>query len=89
MIKNIPNGVYPTMVTPFTADNKIDYNGVLQIIDWYDKNGVAGILEIGQSSEIFFLSSDIIMVKIDNPIEINIIFNGSGATLIPARSLIF
>ena len=29
MVKNIPDGVYPTMVTPFTVDNKVDYNGVL------------------------------------------------------------
>ncbi len=56
MIKNIPDGVYPTMVTPFTADNKIDYNGVAQIIEWYAENGVDGIFAICQSSEIFFLS---------------------------------
>ncbi len=56
MIKNIPDGVYPTMVTPFTDDNKIDYNGVLQILEWYSKNGVDGIFAICQSSEIFFLS---------------------------------
>ncbi len=56
MIKTIPDGVYPTMVTPFTADNKIDYNGVLQILEWYQKNGVDGIFAICQSSEIFFLS---------------------------------
>ena len=56
MIKTIPDGVYPTMVTPFTADNKIDYNGVLGILDFYSRNGVDGIFAICQSSEIFFLS---------------------------------
>ncbi len=56
MIKNIPDGVYPTMITPFTADNKIDYDGVLKIIDWYWNKGVDGIFAICQSSEIFFLS---------------------------------
>lgn len=56
MIKSIPNGVYPTMVTPFTKDNKIDYNGVLSIIEWYSKRGVEGIFAVCQSSEIFFLS---------------------------------
>ncbi|MBR3779918.1 MAG: dihydrodipicolinate synthase family protein [Clostridia bacterium] len=56
MIKTIPDGVYPTMVTPFTSDNKIDYNGVLGILDFYSKNGVDGIFAICQSSEIFFLS---------------------------------
>ncbi len=55
-MKNINNGVYPTMVTPFTDDNKIDYNGVKKIIDWYAEKGVDGIFAICQSSEIFFLS---------------------------------
>ena len=56
MIKSIPNGVYPTMITPYTADNKIDYNAVEQLIDWYVKKGVDGIFAICQSSEIFFIS---------------------------------
>lgn len=56
MIKTIPNGVFPTMITPFTKDNKVDYNGVEQILQWYEKKGVAGIFAICQSSEIFYLS---------------------------------
>ncbi len=55
MIKQIPSGVYLTMITPFTADNKIDYDGVLAVLDWY-KGKVDGIFAICQSSEIFFLS---------------------------------
>lgn len=55
-MKIINNGVYPTMVTPFTDDNKIDYNGVKQLLDWYVGKGVDGIFAICQSSEIFFLS---------------------------------
>ncbi len=56
MIKNIPNGVYPTMITPYTKDNKIDYNAVEQLIQWYYERNVDGIFAICQSSEIFFLS---------------------------------
>ena len=56
MIKSIPNGVYPTMITPYTTDNKIDYNGVEQLLNWYKERGVYGIFAICQSSEIFFLS---------------------------------
>ena len=56
MVQSIPNGVYPTMLTPFTADNKIDYNAVEQLIAWYCDKGVDGIFAICQSSEIFFLS---------------------------------
>ena len=56
MKKTIPDGVYPTMVTPFTEDNKIDYNAVEALIGWYAEKGVDGIFAICQSSEIFFLS---------------------------------
>lgn len=56
MKKTIPNGVYPTMITPFTQDNKIDYNAVEALIEWYAQKGVDGIFAICQSSEIFFLS---------------------------------
>jgi 4-hydroxy-tetrahydrodipicolinate synthase len=52
----IPDGVYPTMVTPYTDDNRIDYDGVLRLLEWYADKGVAGIFAICQSSEIFFLS---------------------------------
>ena len=55
-MKMINNGVYPTMVTPFTDDNKIDYNGVKELLKWYKEKGVDGIFAICQSSEIFFLS---------------------------------
>lgn len=55
-MKNINNGVYPTMVTPFTEDNTIDFNGVKQLLDWYAEKGVDGIFAICQSSEIFYLS---------------------------------
>lgn len=44
------------MITPFTEDNRIDYDAVLRIIEWYDKNGVDGIFAVCQSSEMFELS---------------------------------
>lgn len=56
MQKQIPNGVYPTMLTPFTNDNKVDFAALEQMIDWYAQRGVAGLFAICQSSEIFFLS---------------------------------
>lgn len=56
MIKTIPNGVYPTMITPFTDDNRVDYNAVEKLIEWYVNKKVDGIFAICQSSEIFFLS---------------------------------
>ncbi|MFA9376500.1 MAG: dihydrodipicolinate synthase family protein [Lachnotalea sp.] len=53
----IADGVWPVMITPFTDDNKIDYNGVLQIIEWYEKMGVTGIFAVCQSSEMFELDA--------------------------------
>lgn len=54
----IANGVWPTMITPYTEDNKIDYDAVLRIIEWYDKQGVTGIFAVCQSSEMFFLDKE-------------------------------
>ena len=84
MIKNIPNGVYPTMVTPFTDDNKIDYNGVLQIMEWYSQNGVDGIFAICQSSEIFFLSFEerlelLRFIMKNKPAEMSVVASGHTA----------
>ena len=48
--KTIAYGVWPVMITPL-RDNRIDYDAVLRIIEWYDKNGVDGIFAVCQSSE--------------------------------------
>lgn len=52
---NIASGVWPTMVTPYTKDNKIDYRGVEKLLDFYYGRGVDGVFAICQSSEMFFL----------------------------------
>lgn len=54
----IADGVWPVMITPFTEENKIDYEAVERIIEWYDKKGVAGIFAVCQSSEMFQLSRE-------------------------------
>lgn len=56
MIKTIPNGVYPTMITPYTEGGRIDFDAVEQLLQWYSDRHVDGIFAICQSSEIFFLS---------------------------------
>ena len=53
---DIPDGVWPTMITPYTEDNKIDYNCLEELIEWYVRKGVDGLLAVCQSSEMFFLS---------------------------------
>jgi 4-hydroxy-tetrahydrodipicolinate synthase len=45
-MKEIANGVWPVMITPFTADNKIDYEAVQRIIDWYADHKVTGIFAV-------------------------------------------
>ena len=52
----VPNGVYPTMVTPFTRELQVDYGALPPLLRWYEARGVTGVFAICQSSEIFFLS---------------------------------
>ncbi len=55
---SIPDGVWPTMITPYTQDNKIDYEGLERLIEWYLEKDVDGLFAVCQSSEMFFLSLD-------------------------------
>ncbi|MCD8350577.1 MAG: dihydrodipicolinate synthase family protein [Planctomycetaceae bacterium] len=50
------HGVWPTMVTPFTAADKPDYPAIRNMVEWYIENGCDGIFAVCQSSEMFFLS---------------------------------
>lgn len=84
MSKKINGGVYPTMITPYTADNKIDFNGVEQILQWYTERGVDGIFAICQSSEIFFLSFEerlalLKFIMTHKPEGVNIVASGHTA----------
>lgn len=50
--------MYPTIITPFTKENKIDYHSLDQIIRLYVQCNVDGIFAVCQSSEMFFLSTE-------------------------------
>jgi 4-hydroxy-tetrahydrodipicolinate synthase len=52
----IPDGVWPTMITPFREDGAIDHAGLERLVAWYLERGVAGLFAVCQSSEMFFLS---------------------------------
>ena len=52
-MKNIARGVYPTMITPYTEDNRIDYQAVERLLQWYAERNADGVFAICQSSEIF------------------------------------
>lgn len=53
---SIQNGVWPTMITPFTSTGEVDYNALEQLVEWYIANGVHGLFAVCQSSEMFKLS---------------------------------
>lgn len=58
MTTTLPNGVWPVMLTPFTAANAIDYPALEQLIDWYIDAGAHGLFAVCQSSEMSHLSLD-------------------------------
>ena len=51
---NFPGGSWPVMLTPFTAENTVDYPALKELVDWYIENGVSGMFSVCQSSEMFF-----------------------------------
>lgn len=56
---NIPNGMWPVMLTPYTADGSaIDHAMLEKLVDWYIENGSDGLFAVCQSSEMFFLSAE-------------------------------
>lgn len=56
MNRNIPDGVWPTMITPFTDQNEIDYVALEELIEWFLQNNVAGLFAVCQSSEMYYLT---------------------------------
>ena len=51
-----PGGVWPVMLTPFTAKGEVDTEGLTALVDWYIDSGVKGLFAACQSSEIYFLT---------------------------------
>lgn len=56
MAFSINPGVWPTMITPFTSDNKPDFKAIEKLCNWYIEKGCDGIFAVCQSSEMLFLS---------------------------------
>lgn len=54
----LKDGVWPTMITPLTEGNRVDYPGLEELIEWYLAHGADGLFACCLSSEIFFLSRD-------------------------------
>ncbi len=58
MAFEIHGGVWPTMITPYTEDNKLDFKVIPQMMDFYARRGCNGVFAICQSSEMLYLSKD-------------------------------
>ncbi|MEH7438067.1 dihydrodipicolinate synthase family protein [Neobacillus drentensis] len=56
MNMKISEGVWPTMVTPFTDNNEVDYEALGRLVEWYIQNRVNGLFAVCQSSEMFYLT---------------------------------
>lgn len=55
-MNRLRDGVFPTMITPYTDTGEIDYGAVDKMMNWYIERGVAGVFAVCQSSEMFYLS---------------------------------
>ncbi|MDI9454360.1 MAG: dihydrodipicolinate synthase family protein [Spirochaetota bacterium] len=55
---HISSGIWPTMITPFSANGTIDYEGLEYLIEWYIREQVSGLFAVCQSSEMFFLTRE-------------------------------
>ena len=52
------DGIIPVMITPFTPENTIDWEGYERLIEWYIDNGAQALFAVCQSSEMQHLSLD-------------------------------
>lgn len=54
----LPAGVFPVMLTPFTESYAVDYATLREITEWYLDAGVAGLFAVSQSSEMHALTDE-------------------------------
>lgn len=50
------SGIFPVVLTPFDAQNRIDWEGYARLLDWYIRLGANGLFAVCQSSEMQLLS---------------------------------
>jgi 4-hydroxy-tetrahydrodipicolinate synthase len=51
-------GIVPVLLTPFTPDDKIDWDGYEALLEWCIEHGSQGLFAVCQSSEMQFLTLD-------------------------------
>lgn len=57
-LQSLPSGVYPVMLTPFTAQGALDDAGLDALIEWYLEAGVSGLFAVCLSSEMYALAPE-------------------------------
>ena len=55
-MNGIKKGIWPTMITPYDREGRVDLNAAKRIVDWYAEKGCDGIFAVCQSSEMFDLT---------------------------------
>ena len=51
-------GLWPVMLTAFTPDKEIDWDGMDRLVDWYIDSGAAGLFTVCLSSEMYYLNAE-------------------------------
>ncbi len=57
-VHDLAGGVWPVMLTAFTRNRQIDWDGVDRLTDWYIASGVAGLFAVCGSSEMRELTAE-------------------------------
>lgn len=53
-----PEGLWPVMLTPFTEEKEVDYEGLRALTRWYLDNGAAGLFAVCLSNEMELLTEE-------------------------------
>jgi len=58
VMRPLPNGVWPVVLTPFCDDRSIDWGAFERLIDWHVRAGAAGLFVCAGSAEVLTLTAD-------------------------------
>lgn len=56
--EGLPEGLWPVMLTPFTEEKEVDYEGLRALTRWYLDNGAAGLFAVCLSNEMELLTEE-------------------------------
>lgn len=56
--EGLPEGLWPVMLTPFTGEKEVDYDGLRALTGWYLDNGAAGLFAVCLSNEMELLTEE-------------------------------